>query len=374
MVKYLYGFTTHSIQSYIFQTNKLKEIAGASELVEQVCTEKFEGIIKGSTLKKEGYKLETDKYAIRFAAGNIRYLFQSEENCKEVVLKFPKLVLETAPGISISQAVVECESEPSFEDFEELEKRLSYQRNNPIRPMDLGYIAVNRSRRTGLPTVEKKKSSGETEFLDNATKHKQNVIDKKSSNRVNQAFFGNEVEDKNVPIDIEKIVSSKSPDYSWLAVIHADGNNMGMALQNLKNEITKDESYSTVSRKFSGIIDKSTKAAAQKAFEDTMKDEEPGDSDIVPFRPIIVGGDDLTIICRADLALKFTQVYLEEFEKQTIKNFKDAKLTTLSAGLSACAGIAFVKMNYPFHYAINLAETLCAHAKKISTGQLCREI
>ncbi len=30
MKNYLYGFTIYSIQGYIFQTNKLKEIAGTS--------------------------------------------------------------------------------------------------------------------------------------------------------------------------------------------------------------------------------------------------------------------------------------------------------------------------------------------------------
>jgi hypothetical protein len=33
-------------------------------------------------------------------------------------------------------------------------------------------------------------------------------------------------------------------------------------------------------------------------------------------------------------------------------------------GLTACAGIAFVKSSYPFHYAVELAESLCKRAKK----------
>ena len=34
--KFLYGAAVQGIQSFIFQTNALKEIAGASELVEQI--------------------------------------------------------------------------------------------------------------------------------------------------------------------------------------------------------------------------------------------------------------------------------------------------------------------------------------------------
>ena len=39
---YLYGLTVQGIQSYIFETNKLKEIIGASEIVEQLCTTWFD--------------------------------------------------------------------------------------------------------------------------------------------------------------------------------------------------------------------------------------------------------------------------------------------------------------------------------------------
>ena len=36
MTKYLYGASVQGIQNFIFQTNKLIEIVGASELVEQI--------------------------------------------------------------------------------------------------------------------------------------------------------------------------------------------------------------------------------------------------------------------------------------------------------------------------------------------------
>lgn len=39
--KYLYGASVVGIQQFIFQTDKLKDIAGASEIVQQICTRKF---------------------------------------------------------------------------------------------------------------------------------------------------------------------------------------------------------------------------------------------------------------------------------------------------------------------------------------------
>ena len=65
------------------------------------------------------------------------------------------------------------------------------------------------------------------------------------------------------------------------------------------------------------------------------------------------------MIIDANEALKFTKIFLEEFEKNSKKIYKDFDLT-------ACAGITFCNEKYPFHYAVKLSEDLCSHAKKDS--------
>ena len=50
MTKYLYGASVQGIQQFIFQTNELKDIVGASELVEFICTRLFKEVVgKGWT-------------------------------------------------------------------------------------------------------------------------------------------------------------------------------------------------------------------------------------------------------------------------------------------------------------------------------------
>jgi len=360
MKHYLYGLTIHSIQSYIFQTNKLKEIAGASELVEHTCTTMFAKI-----LGKEIEELKADPNAIRNAAGNIRYIFTNEIECRKVVKNFPKLILETAPGVLISQAVVKADGRPTDQHFYELEKRLTAQRNNPIRPVDLGYMAVNTSRRTGLPSVCKVPDGDNDLPIDRVTLLKQ----KQKPTKLNQAFFKEYFIEDRLTTEVEEITKSNGDNYNWLAVIHADGNNMGQALQNLNKETIAQQDYGKASKKFSEVIDKSTKAAAHSAFMASIPKQELDGAGTIPFRPIIVGGDDLTVVCRADLALKFTQYYLEEFEKQTKQNFTEVGFISLKNGLTACAGIAYIKVNYPFHYAVDLAEALCSQAKKVAKSK-----
>lgn len=67
--KYLYGVAVHGIQEFIFNTSKLKEIIGASELVERICTDVF------------GKYAERGENIIR-AAGNVKFLFYQKYNRK----------------------------------------------------------------------------------------------------------------------------------------------------------------------------------------------------------------------------------------------------------------------------------------------------
>ena len=339
------------IQSFIFQTNALKEIAGASELVEQICTVQFSNAAQIEDLIN-------DKNAIVTAAGNIKYVFDSEDQCRKVVLSFPKQIMEFAPGITISQAVVRiADGEISKNHIDELERKLRTQRNKQFRPFDVGLMAVNRSRKTGLPAVEERAIKEKLTVIDKGTSCKLEVKTK----RVLKSFFIDLNKDR-IPREMEDMTQSKSESYSWLAVIHADGNNMGLKMQEMANEIELSNIglYAEKFRAFSNALDQATKVAAQNAYSSLFFDK----SNYEPCRPIVIGGDDLTLIIRADLALEFTRSFLEKFEVETKNRFKELNIKALQHGLTACAGIAFIKENYPFHYGYHMAEKLCGEAKK----------
>ena len=171
MSKFLYGAAVQGIQSFIFQTNTLREIIGASELVEEICTKMF-----AEQLGISITDLDKDENAIINAAGNIKYIFDNEGKCKKVFREFPKQVLEAAPGITISQAVIELRDGLNLSDaLHELEIRLRKERNMPMQPITLGLMGIQRSRETGLP--ERYHMSNPEDYCDEGTFRKRKAAD-----------------------------------------------------------------------------------------------------------------------------------------------------------------------------------------------------
>lgn len=319
MSKYLYGASIQGIQEFIFATNKLQEIVGASEIVKGI-----------ETLFEDNFK--PDEILLN-AAGNIKAVFDTREECQEAVLSFPKMVMQSGYGITISQAVVEFEGEEK--DFiNKLEKRLKIQRNKPSIPLDSSINIMKLSLNTSKPAVCYEKVVGQT--------NKKESLDKSSQQKRDAYNTWLESEEKSRNKEFKNI-SDFSNKKNKIAVIYADGNGLGQLIPNLKIPISE----------FSKKLDDATKKAFNDARDDSMD-----------IREVVLGGDDLTVICNANNALEFTKRFLKNFEENT----KDLG----EGGLTACAGIAYTNEKYPFHYAVNLAEALCSatkkHAKKLVEG------
>lgn len=331
MSRYLYGAAIQGIQKYIFQTQKLKDIIGASALVKQLCDKDFKPFV------------EKEDNLIIHAAGNVKCIFDNESACRDAVLHYPKTVMEKAPGVTISQAVVKFDGEYNSNLVQELERKLHAQRNRPCKSLTLGGLAIERSRTTGLPAVDIK----EGKYLDEGTLKKQEALKTEKVNKeLMKTLVGEKVSYKDIAFDTEELTDHND----WIAIIHADGNGLGEVVAKIGKDGKKGEL-----KTFSQSLDQATIASAQRAYHhiEVLNESE---KQILPIRPIVIGGDDLTVICRGDLAIPFVRAYLNAFEDES-KEKTGYKLT-------ACAGIAFVKSSYPFSFGYELAEALCSEAKK----------
>lgn len=371
MEKYLYAAAVQGIQSFIFQTNRLKEIVGASELVEEICTEAFRRLLEG------GWKEENQVIA---AAGNVKYIFENREDCEKAVAEFPRTVMKMAPGIIISQAVVRFEDGDDFgRTIDAAEKLLRAQRNKLQPPLVSGLLGIRRAPGTGLPAVDIAREPGGTcVFIDESTKRKREKNDTLSL--CEKSFYGTDcpLDDTRplaLPDRVLTEVSEICTQNDWIAVIHADGNSLGQVVR----QVGRDRRMFS---EFSRELDRATVLSANEAFGIFSPPEErssgkpaadeasgsiwtdDGKSPI-PLRPIVLGGDDMTVIIRGDLAVPYLTRYMRCFEKHT----GDGRMGEIlrKAGmkrLTVCAGVAFIKSSFPFYYGYSLAESLCDAAKK----------
>ena len=341
MPSYIYGASVQGIQSFIFQTNKLTEIVGASQLVDDICGTAFRDFCRSF-----GHEVIDDNI-IMLAAGNIRYLVD-EETCQKIVKNYPKYVSNYASGVTIVQAVTKLGDSLKVSKGE-LEKKLTAQKNRVAMPVNIGFMGLERARRTGGVAFD---FDMDMIHRDLGTSQKFKA-EKENQKGLFGKFKIGDIQSDQIPFKLDHITAKS--DNAWLAIVHADGNGLGLLLRNLLKGITDNEKTKTVLAEFSRNLESATTAAAQTAFDavGTINNTDTH----YPLRPVVLGGDDMTVIVRADLAYKFTKTYLESFEEQTQK--------FIGQRLTACAGIAYVKKSYPFHYGVDLAENLTSETKKI---------
>ncbi len=365
-MSYLYGASVQGIQNFIFETNKLKEIAGASELVEQIATTMFKRIVPDFNVNQ----------LIVGAAGNIKYIFDKKGDCEEVVKEFPKAILSLAPKITISQAVVAMDGDLKYDDIISLEKKLIIQRKKLFSRKEMGLMVSERARRTagaGTHRVQYGKDAAPDKelFVADTGQYSKIIYDADGKEHLLlKKVLGQrdtlQVDD--FTTDITEIIKEKSN--QWLAIVHADGNNLGKMIQQMAQKLKDgNKSIQEAFRTFSAKLEEATIAAVQDAFYTTII-QKLGQNYKIPMRPVIIGGDDITVIIRGDFAMDFTERYLKAFQEQTKEKLatlvREYDLNDFNEGLTACAGIAYIKPKYPFHYGVDLAENLCSHSKKVA--------
>ena len=178
---------------------------------------------------------------------------------------------------------------------------------------------------------------------------------------------------------------------SKVAVIHIDGNGVGAVMRRLGETMGRvDEADfsravgcsrgdADALRRFiltvNDHLDRAVTRAFAEAWADVAKwaetDAAKRELVVVPVVPVILGGDDVTVFTSGDYALPFAAAYLERYERATES---DVLLRHLgrekgTGPMTAAAGVAVVRRDFPFHVAYNLAERLVNEAKKVGKAQ-----
>jgi len=137
----------------------------------------------------------------------------------------------------------------------------------------------------------------------------------------------------------------------YLALIHADGNGVGSGAG-------KTESERAAFFYNNRVL---LRRAMKEAIDDACDNDKPGkDESPAPLVPLMLGGDDLLLVCRARVALPFVLKLCETLDSLQ-KNRTGFKLTL---GI----GVVFAKQTIPIHRLHEVAEQLASSAKRRFRG------
>lgn len=378
------------IQNYILSTGKLKEMIGGSELVEQVFKDILEktAISLGYSIlnfgEKDYPKIPEDKQigVCQRNAGAAYLLFSSEENAKTLLHNFSIEVTESYPGLPLFGAVTQCEwTQNSLNQARrDLQEKVRVKRalSGNYSGMQMQPFCTV-SNIDGHPAVAKDKD--DLISVVSRTKRDPKLITK-SKERLRSIGilpkdFGFEADNWIWEEDLEKMVGGEQ---NRVALVHMDGNDLGRLFIDTIENIKKDSTMTleTSIRKMSALsslVEESNSYAFKKAVNavlhymyDLKKDETT--RPVVPLRPLVLGGDDVTVLIRADMALLFINIYVKAFEYKSGRIAKENPLLNLEDNFKLSLGVGMVvsTISYPFSKAFVLAEELIENAKNYTSS------
>ncbi|HEY1349212.1 MAG TPA: hypothetical protein VGF67_06275 [Ktedonobacteraceae bacterium] len=400
---------TTQIQPYIFGSNRLRESIGASYLVDMAtgdwALQAVRDAAPGQNYPGDGLALRGDvrieeglEAEVLYAGGgNFVVLFDHIDRVQKFQASLSQQVLEKAPGLQIVVVQLELDWHTQIlcERLDQAWRDLAVQKRKRAWPAPLLGLSVTAAcRSTGLPASGIVEGiQGEPGYLASDEIRAKVDVASLADQRLRQII---RLQDEyRYPADFEDL-GGTAGEYSYIAVVHADGDEMGRRIADLgKNyrEVDKNRAYVQALGKLSCGVQQAASKALQAMLDCLVasitrgKDGEyslvhwPDPENrrsrlqirlakqrdgrlLVPFRPIVFGGDDITFVCDGRLGLALATLYLQEFERQT-----PAHLTQDGAGLTACAGIAIVKSHYPFVRAYALATDLTGSAKRYRRNQ-----
>ena len=381
---------TRSIQKYVFGCNRLKTNTGASYLVDGIFTEAMVNVLKQSGLKmpdqdwKEAKELEMSEKATTeceiayIGGGNMLVLVRKGEEslsiCRELVQKWSLKVLLETPGLKTGVAIGEIDlGKDNFQDsLKALYTKLKENQNNVLPQVDLPYtgFSVECDYSGKVANVYNKEYKRLVSAEVEAKTAAFDAADKKIKKNFSEVL-GDEYD---FCSELERLGYKDGE--SYISVIHIDGNNMGVKfsscrdMQERKNLSKKVQK--TVEHAFGYLIKKIVTEYDSYADVLDMRVLKQGNKRLLPLRPIIIGGDDITFICPGRMGLQYAQTFIDYvnsedlLDKDLYNYIKKETGKQISKSLSCCAGVAIVPAKYPFFRAYELAEQLCDEAKALS--------
>lgn len=372
------------VQGYIFNANELKQNLGASALVEQAT---YDWVLKALNGLRHNvnadFSLQNDVFiengqleaeVIYLGGGNALILFADFPKARAFAAAYTRLLIQGAPGLDAAIAHLEDAVDMAEPGALQTAWQRMRQEVMPARkegrttsqPL-LGFGVTAACVFTGMPAVTE---DAERRLISSEALAKQADTTQSIAKQRLESSLG--IENFDYPASFDDLGGERGR-ARYIAVVHADGNDMGRRLAAYARHTDNRELIKMI-RAFSKATNDAGLASMKSLsgwVASLLRWDKQGNCGIydrwrredrillrenrLPMRPIVFGGDDITIVCDGRLGLPLAAHLLQAMAEHTLPD---------GDPLYACAGAAIVHSHYPFARAYALASELANQAKQ----------
>ena len=324
----LVSIETVKIKDFIFSTNKLKLIRGASYLLDYMNQVEVPRILKKYGLEYKTHELVNkiyninddkeflekvdeeidktiDKRILYIGAGNAKFLVDSEKTAEKICKEIKEIYKNLAPSAKV---VAECypmkENEEIWTAIDELAQKTAEKKSEgfPMLNIDLPFavkcdlsgtepaVVSLKNLKDDLENIEIHRSgegSDNDKQVEDTKTAIRNVIKKDNIKISEESAVKIKYSNKMIKDDVNEIgfysiikkalnydihLNTEIDDYSvgdsFIGFVYSDGDGLGDFLKNVKKVYTTEEEYLKFMRKFSVILDRNTKYVLKEVIKE----------------------------------------------------------------------------------------------------------
>lgn len=385
MERFLLITDTPGIKQFVFGTDTLAEVRGASALLDRLNREETECILR--TNLPASSRLE----AVYANGGTSQFVVEADRESVETSIQALARTYRDSTGndARIVWGLVSWPDSTSYNDAiteAHLQMRTRRETSSPNQCSPLIPLMHECASASHLPsrTTAYRWADETPAMLSDAAVRKRDESRKKGRHGTWPGWMAHLADGDSWPdedkwpglrpkgaVDFEKSRqrTKLAARRGYVGLVYADGNAMGRLVQETDSPET--------CQAFSTIVDDSIREACYHALTQVCSPEvaavrEGRSKGPLPADILLLGGDDLLVLLPSDLALDFSLLVTEEFESLTRDRiaklpegparqfFRDRHVERMTIS----CGVAFATATYPFYLLLDLAEELLRSAKK----------
>lgn len=361
----LTGIDVLGIQRYVFASNRLRDAVSASWLVHRATA--GDGLLDGSGGE-----------VLQAGGGGAILSFPDEAQAHDFAAHYTRRLYEEAPGLDVAIAHLAYAPGGLAAAIDQLQHDLKVAKleRAPSVPQ-LGLSVTAPCRITGQPATAFDRHDPTVPLSRTVLRWQEPEVREPAVGRWEALL--DKTPGCDFPPEVDHMGRTRG-DTSLVGVVHLDGNGVGKQiatwLRRCVSEERPDDEVRSDLAGWSSALDalgeralRKTVARVAAALKEDI-DNNPwlvgcvadlvfelrrsGQTTLLPIRPVLLGGDDLTFLCDGRIALDLAETALTNFNEEVPHLGR----------LTACAGVAIVPAHTPFDRAYWLAESLCSIAKQ----------